>query len=50
MATTCDYIRNGKIQVLEDISDGILSIPSAFVGLFKGDNVGKKMVKIADEI
>ncbi|PIA50039.1 hypothetical protein AQUCO_01300639v1 [Aquilegia coerulea] len=43
-----DYLRNGKIHALEDISHGIESIPSAFVGLFNGDNIGKKMVQIAD--
>jgi NADPH-dependent curcumin reductase CurA len=28
---------------------GVESIPSAFVGLFNGDNVGKKVVVLADE-
>jgi NADPH-dependent curcumin reductase CurA len=35
--------------VQEDISIGVESIPLAFIGLFRGDNVGKKIVKIADE-
>ncbi|KAJ4837658.1 hypothetical protein Tsubulata_813868 [Turnera subulata] len=48
-STTCDYLRNEKIKVLEDISDGLDSIPSAFVGLFRGDNIGKRIVKIAEE-
>lgn len=49
ISTTQDYLNDGKIQVIEDISQGVESIPSAFVGLFRGDNVGKKIVKIADE-
>ncbi|KAL5729573.1 hypothetical protein ACHQM5_002505 [Ranunculus cassubicifolius] len=48
LSTTSDYLRNDKMQVLEDISSGLESIPRAFEGLFVGDNVGKKMVKIAD--
>ncbi|KAJ4837657.1 hypothetical protein Tsubulata_913868 [Turnera subulata] len=48
-STTCDYLHRDKIRVLEDISDGLDSIPSAFVGMFRGDNVGKKVVKIAEE-
>lgn len=49
VATTSDHLRAGKIHPLEDISHGLGSIPSAFIGLFSGDNVGKKMVKISDE-
>ncbi|KAL9361652.1 hypothetical protein Peur_044437 [Populus x canadensis] len=49
ITTTIDYIRSGKIKVLEDISVGLETIPSAFTGLFHGHNVGKKIVKVADE-
>ncbi|KAG6701908.1 hypothetical protein I3842_07G008800 [Carya illinoinensis] len=49
MSTTCDYLRTAKIKALEDITPGVESIPSAFIGLFHGDNVGKKIVKIANE-
>ncbi|KAL9398543.1 hypothetical protein Peur_007504 [Populus x canadensis] len=48
LSTTTEYIHTGKIKVQEDISNGVESIPSAFIGLFRGDNVGKKIVKIAD--
>ncbi|OMO55422.1 Alcohol dehydrogenase superfamily, zinc-type [Corchorus capsularis] len=47
--TTCDHLRTGDIKPLEDISEGVESIPSAFISLFRGQNVGKKMVKIAEE-
>ena len=49
ISTTWNYLKDGKIHVLEDISNGVESIPSAFVGLFHGDNVGKKVVKVGDE-
>ncbi|TVU08087.1 hypothetical protein EJB05_41472, partial [Eragrostis curvula] len=42
-----DWIREGKIQVVEDVSDGLESVPSAFAALFRGENVGKKLVKLA---
>ncbi|XP_073224188.1 2-alkenal reductase (NADP(+)-dependent)-like isoform X2 [Cicer arietinum] len=48
-AKTSDYVRNGQLQVIEDKSLGVESIPSAFVGLFNGDNVGKKVVVLAGE-
>ena len=49
ISTTSNHLSTGKIHVLEDISQGVESISSAFVGLFQGDNVGKKVVKVADE-
>ena len=49
ISMTRDYLNDGKIHVIEDISQGVESIPSAFMGLFRGDNVGKKIVKIADD-
>lgn len=49
IATTSDHLRAGNIHAIEDISIGLRSIPQAFIGLFRGDNIGKKIVKIADE-
>lgn len=49
ISTMSNHLSTGKIHVLEDISQGVESISSAFVGLFHGDNVGKKVVKVADE-
>ncbi|KAK9138712.1 hypothetical protein Sjap_009306 [Stephania japonica] len=46
MSFTCEQLRNNKIQAIEDISKGLESIPSAFVGLFNGSNVGKKLVQL----
>ncbi|XP_034589593.1 NADP-dependent alkenal double bond reductase P2 [Setaria viridis] len=42
-----EWIREGKVQVVEDVSDGLESVPSAFAALFQGQNVGKKLVKLA---
>ncbi|KAH7681640.1 2-alkenal reductase (NADP(+)) protein [Dioscorea alata] len=49
ISTTQDHLRHGRLQVLEDISEGIESVPTAFSGLFRGDNVGKKSVKISND-
>lgn len=48
ISATSDHIRKNEMYVLEDISDGLESIPLAFEGLFAGDNIGKKIVKLAD--
>ncbi|KAF8658940.1 hypothetical protein HU200_058774 [Digitaria exilis] len=42
-----DWVRQGKVQVIEDVSDGLENVPAAFVELFTGQNVGKKIVKLA---
>ncbi|XP_008792045.2 2-alkenal reductase (NADP(+)-dependent)-like isoform X1 [Phoenix dactylifera] len=47
ISATSDHIRHGRMQSLEDISQGLESVPSAFAGLFRGDNVGKKLVQLA---
>ncbi|KAL4286908.1 hypothetical protein AHAS_Ahas19G0133200 [Arachis hypogaea] len=43
LAQTSGYLRSGKLEEIEDISLGVESIPSAFVRIFKGDNIGKKI-------
>ncbi|XP_051199971.1 NADP-dependent alkenal double bond reductase P2 [Lolium perenne] len=42
-----DWIREDKVQAVEDISEGLESVPSAFVALYRGQNVGKTLVKLA---
>ncbi|GKE54818.1 NADP(+)-dependent 2-alkenal reductase-like protein [Tanacetum coccineum] len=49
VCTTIDLIRTGKMHVLEDVSIGLKSLPSAFVGLFRGYNVGKTIVQVCDD-
>jgi len=42
------WIDSGKMQWKETIDEGIESAPNAFLKLFKGQNFGKMLVKIAD--
>ncbi|MCD7456590.1 hypothetical protein HAX54_032309 [Datura stramonium] len=49
LSKTIEYLKAGKLKAIEDVSQGVESIPSAFIGLFNGDNIGKKIVKVADE-
>jgi NADPH-dependent curcumin reductase CurA len=43
-----DWLRAGKIHYREDIVDGLENAVSAFLGLFEGENVGKRIVKVAE--
>jgi NADPH-dependent curcumin reductase CurA len=47
MAEMAGWIREGKIKYREDIVEGFENVPKAFIGLFEGDNTGKRIVKIA---
>jgi NADPH-dependent curcumin reductase CurA len=41
------WVRDGALQYRETIVDGFDRIPSAFSGLFHGDNTGKMLVRVA---
>ena len=41
-----DLIAEGKVKTKETVVEGFANTPDAFVGLFKGDNTGKMMVKV----
>jgi NADPH-dependent curcumin reductase CurA len=40
------WVRDGKIKYRETIANGIEDAPRAFIGLLKGENVGKQLVKL----
>ncbi|XP_061350642.1 NADP-dependent alkenal double bond reductase P2-like isoform X2 [Gastrolobium bilobum] len=42
-------IREGKIEYVEDIAEGLENGPAALVGLFSGRNVGKQVLVVARE-
>ncbi|MFN4277277.1 MAG: NADP-dependent oxidoreductase [Ferrovibrio sp.] len=43
------WIKAGKLKYREDIAEGLHSAPQAFIGLLKGRNFGKQLVRIAPE-
>ena len=44
-----EWHRAGKMKWRETIVDGIENAPAAFIGLFKGENIGKMLVKIGPD-
>jgi NADPH-dependent curcumin reductase CurA len=40
-------VQQGKIKTRETVAEGIASAPKAFIGLLKGENFGKQLVKLA---
>ena len=42
-----EWIRDGRLKYREDIVEGIDKAPRAFIGLLRGENFGKMLVKLA---
>ena len=40
------WIRAGKVRYLEDVQQGIEHAPDAIAGLYRGDNLGKRLIRI----
>jgi NADPH-dependent curcumin reductase CurA len=40
------WIKSGQIKFREDIVDGLENAPEAFIGLLKGKNFGKLVVRV----
>jgi NADPH-dependent curcumin reductase CurA len=43
------WVREGKLQYREQFEDGIENAPKAFMGMLKGANTGKQLVRISAE-
>jgi len=43
------WVRQGLIRYREDILDGIEQAPDAIAGLYRGENFGKRLIRIAPE-
>lgn len=41
-----DWIREGKLRHSEDILDGIAACPDAIAGLYRGENLGKRTIRL----
>lgn len=46
--TLADWIKNKQIVYREHIVEGLENAPQAFCGLFKGENLGRGLVHVAD--
>ncbi|WP_208379096.1 NADP-dependent oxidoreductase [Cumulibacter soli] len=43
------WVEDGKVKVVQDVLEGIEQLPQALVGLLAGENVGKRMVRVAEQ-
>ena len=46
VATLADWVRTGKLRYEEDILGGLEACPDALAGLYRGENRGKRLIRI----
>jgi len=42
------WVKEGKIKHREDVAAGLENAPQAFMGLLKGKNFGKQLVRVSE--
>ena len=45
-----NWVRNGQIRYREDILDGLERAPGSIAGLYRGENLGKRLIRIAPDV
>jgi NADPH-dependent curcumin reductase CurA len=47
IARLADWVRQGRSRYREDIVDGIEHAPGAIAELYRGENMGKRLIRLA---
>jgi NADPH-dependent curcumin reductase CurA len=42
-----ELVGTGKLKYRETVSEGLKTAPKAFIGLLKGENFGKQLIKVS---
>lgn len=48
-ADLAQWVREGKLQYVEEVLEGIEQAPDAIAGLYRGENLGKRLIRLAGE-
>lgn len=43
------WVESGEIKYREEIIDGLENAPDAFIGLLKGENFGKRVIRVGQQ-
>lgn len=49
LAEMVPWVAEGKVRYLEDIREGLETLPAAFAEMLKGGNFGKMLVRVSDD-
>lgn len=44
------WLRKGRLQYVEEVLEGIESAPDAIAGLYRGDNLGKRLIRLGADV
>ena len=50
LADTAGWLREGRVKYREDVVEGLDQAPRAFIGLLRGENFGKMLVKVGPDL
>jgi NADPH-dependent curcumin reductase len=48
VARLADWVRRGLLRYREDIANGIENCPGAIAELYRGENLGKRLIRLHD--
>ena len=48
-AALADWVATGRLQYKVDIIDGLENAPKGLMGLLKGENTGKRMIRVNED-
>jgi len=49
LAAMSGWLREGRVKYREDITDGLENAPRELIGLLKGENFGKKLIRVSPD-
>ena len=49
LADMSTWLREGRLKYKEDITDGLENAPRELIGLLRGENFGKKIIRVSNE-
>jgi NADPH-dependent curcumin reductase CurA len=49
LSDTANWLKSGEIQYREDFVEGLETAPEALIGLLKGNNFGKLVVRVSPD-
>src|SRR5262245_491236 len=50
LADMSAWLREGRLKYKEDITDGLENAPRELIGLLRGENFGKKIIRVGEEV
>jgi NADPH-dependent curcumin reductase CurA len=49
LPTMAELLRGGRVVYFDDVVEGIDRLVGAFIGMLRGENVGKRLVRVGDD-